>query len=558
MAEYVAYGLGGSRYTFPTPTPLVSLGVDTVYIGGVADHYSEEIGVVGTLTGENLSGIHLQKMQMISGLLSEYQTLYISNQESTDGVDPETAEKVKIYTCSTPSAISFGASDLTTTLPYSVTFNTFSSASFSEFFGVAEPTDNWTFTEQDGRVTEVQHSVSARGVKVNSQAPLQNARDFVTGRATGCLDISLFQTGQSDKNGSLRAFLVSRNEDIDKTKNRYSLQETFQYSTSQSLYLTGITSSGILSCDTKISYEKDQGLNIQVEANVKGGIVTGAAVGLIDTGLFTPDQATQVAINAVKNSTSSFESGCYTFVDRGPKTISYDVDTGSNSVSFKYSFADPDNLEQQGNVMHKRSSSVDASKDDSKIRVSVNGELNYNGPFDVLGTGDPATGERFKQVNARFSGVAANSGFLNLAIEALDVFTGDATGYHISGNFLNPEPLDKTINKIPAESKITYAVSFDNRVDLSSGTLSGLKVSIKDKKPLEISGIVPSLVGFAKQKIYNRRAGEINVSATCEADTGSLQNLIDVASGHITGIFPFAESSSLNEQTISYNMSRYY
>jgi hypothetical protein len=175
-----------------------------------------------------------------------------------------------------------------------------------------------------------------------------------------------------------------------------------------------------------------------------------------------------------------------------------------------------------------------------------------------LGTGDPATGERFKEVNARFSGVAANSGFLNLAIEALDVFTGDATGYHISGNFLNPEPLDKTINKIPAESKITYAVSFDNRVDLSSGTLSGLKVSIKDKKPLEISGIVPSLVGFAKQKIYNRRAGEINVSATCEADTGSLQNLIDVASGHITGIFPFAESSSLNEQTISYNMSRYY
>ena len=80
MAEYVAYGLGGSRYTFPTPTPLVSLGVDTVYIGGVADHYSEEIGVVGTLTGENLSGINLQKMQMISGLLSEYQTLYISNQ----------------------------------------------------------------------------------------------------------------------------------------------------------------------------------------------------------------------------------------------------------------------------------------------------------------------------------------------------------------------------------------------------------------------------------------------------------------------------------------------
>ena len=42
-----------------------------------------------------------------------------------------------------------------------------------------------------------------------------------------------------------------------------------------------------------------------------------------------------------------------------------------------------------------------------------------------MGTGDPATGERFKQVDSQYSGVLANSGFLNLAIEALQDFTGD-------------------------------------------------------------------------------------------------------------------------------------
>ena len=175
-----------------------------------------------------------------------------------------------------------------------------------------------------------------------------------------------------------------------------------------------------------------------------------------------------------------------------------------------------------------------------------------------MGTGDPATGERFKQVDSQYSGVLANSGFLNLAIEALQDFTGDATGYHISGDFLNPTPTSRQITKNPLQSLISYALEFDNRIDLSSGQLSGLQISITDKRPIELSGIVPSLGGFAKQKLMNRRAGEYSVSASCEASTGDLQKLIEISSGYASGVFSFAESSSLNDQTISYNMSRYY
>ena len=101
-------------------------------------------------------------------------------------------------------------------------------------------------------------------------------------------------------------------------------------------------------------------------------------------------------------------------------------------------------------------------------------------------------------------------------------------------------------------------MGFDNSIDISSGSLSGLRVSITDKKPLEVSGIVPSLGGFAKQKIKERSAGEYQVSASCENETGDMQTLIDVVSGHLTGIYTFSESSSVNDQTISYNTSRYY
>jgi hypothetical protein len=183
----------------------------------------------------------------------------------------------------------------------------------------------------------------------------------------------------------------------------------------------------------------------------------------------------------------------------------------------------------------------------------------YNGIFDIVGTGDPAIGERFQEVDGVFSGIATGSGFINFAIEGLQDFRGGAgTGYHISGNFINPEPLARNITKDPYSSTIGYGVEFDNRIDLASGTLSGLKVSITDKKPIELSGIVPSLVGFSKQKLINRTAGEYNISATCEAGTGELQHLIDVCSGYVTGVYAFGESSSVNAATLSYNMGRYY
>jgi len=539
MAETVTYG----SYSFPYPTPLVGYGVEPVYIQGAVDHTKNSIEIVGNLTGSNLSGLHLQKMQMISGMLSEFQTITISNNDSN-----------KQFASAKPISISFDSSDLTTVLPYSVSFESYSEETFSQFFGIENPKDEWDFSEQNGRITEVSHSVSAKGIKVDSSDPLVNARHFVTGRTTGCRDLSLFQTGANNN-----AFLFSRTENIDKSSNEYAIDEVYKYSTSEDLTTTGVSKSGILNCSTKISFDKQDGLNVTVNGSVQGSFDSPQfGTGLLDTGIFDSSQATQVAVNAVASSLSNYETGSYTFINNGPSTVSYDLDTGSNVVNFTYTFSDPENLDRSGNILHTRSATVSASKDESVVRVSINGEFKYKGPFDIIGTGDPATGERFKQVDAQYSGVIANSGFLNLAIEALQDFTGDATGYNISGDFLNPNPNSRQITKSPQESSISYSLEFDNRIDLSSGQLSGLQISITDKKPIELSGIVPSLGGFAKQKLVNRRAGEYAVAASCEASTGDLQKLIEISSGYASGVFSFNESSSLNDQTISYNMSRYY
>lgn len=539
MAESVTYG----SYSFPYPTPFVGESIEPIYIEGQVDHTKHNIEIVGNLTGANLSGLHLQKMQMISGMLSEFQNLTVTN---------DTADKT--FTSAKPESISFDSSDLTTILPYSVSFSSYSQESFSQFFGIINPEDKWTYSEQDGRITEVNHSVSAKGVKVDSTDPLVNARDFVTGRTTGCRDLSLFQTGADTS-----AFLISRTEDINKSADTYAITEVFRYNTTEDLTITGLAKTGVFTSSTSITFDKDAGLNVNVNASVQGPFDSNKdGNGLINTGSFTSVQATQIAVNAIASSLSDYESGYYTFVNRGPSSVDYQIDTGQNKIDFSFVFSDSDNVDQTGDVLHSKTSTVSASKDQSTVKVSIQGDFVYNSPFDILGTGDPATGERFKKVDEAYSGVLINSGFLNLAVEALQDFTGDATGYHISGDFINPEPLERQITKDPQESKISYSFAFDNRADLASGTLSGLQVNITDKKPIELSGIVPSLGGFAKQKLINRRAGEYSVSASCEASTGDLAKLIDIVSGYSTGVYSISETSSLNQDTISYNMSKYY
>ena len=536
MPELVSYG----SYAFPTPIPLVGEGGDMVFVAGNLDHFLNKIDIVGTITGANLSGIYLQKMQMISGMLPEFKTLWISNDSIT-----------KQFVNSKPVSINFSQSDLTTVLPYSVSFESYGSGIFSKFFGITNPQDTWDFNEQDGRITKATHTVSADGVTGDGISALVNARNFVTGRTTGFANLSLFQTGINTG-----AFLTSRTEDINKAKNTYSLTEVYDYTTSD----RPINSSGVVQTSTSISYSSDSPLSVQVQGSVYGSIDANlpSKGGLVGTGSFTASQAEEVAVNAVASSLSDYESGAYTFISRGPTTYDYTINSGENKVDFSFSFNDPDNIDQSGNILHTKTATIEASKDNAVIGVGVGGSLKYNSTSSILGTGDPIDSARFKEVDAAFSGVKANSGFLNLAIEALQDFREDATGYHISGNYINPIPLSRSITKTPSESTISYNLKFDNRIDLASGLLTGLKVNIKDKKPIELSGIVPSIVGYADQKISNRTIGRYSISASCEATTGEFETLEKVISGYITGIYDISKSDSVNEQTISFNLSRYY
>tara|TARA_R100000081_G_C4819297_1_gene178085 strand:+ start:1009 stop:2622 length:1614 start_codon:yes stop_codon:yes gene_type:complete len=532
----ITYG----SYTFPTPSPLVAETSNPIVISGQSDFFLDEVNLVGTLTGANLSGLHVRKMQMVSGLLSEFQTLTVTGDN-----------KGKFYSGAKPTSISFSESDLTTILPYSVTFEAYSSGAFSNFFGVVDPQDNWTFSEQDGRISNVSHVVSARGLNLgNSVSALTNAKNFVSGRITGSnggyRDISLFQTGT-------KAFLRSRTETIDNKASSYSVTEEYNCSTSDNRINNN--PSGILESNAEISLDSQGKVSVSINGSLKGSIDANSTGALLTTGNFTPTQAQELAVNAVASSLSDFESGAYTFSNVGPSSYEYQLNTGSNTLNFTFTFSDSSNTEQSGNILHTKSASVSCSKDDANTKVSINGDLKYHSNSAVINsTGDPTSSQQWLELRREFSGI----NFFNLAVEALQDFTGNATGYQISGLNLNQTPIESGVNKNPFEGTISYNVSFDNKLDLSNGDLTGLRVSITDTRPIQVSGIKPSIAGFATQNVKERQMGLYAVSATCEGDTGTLPTLANNVNKYITGVFDQAKSESVGENTISFNLSRYY
>jgi len=515
-----------SGYSFPEPLPFLAESSTPIYASGVYDHSTLDVKLVGFLTGGNLSGLHLQKQQMISGLLNEYGDLSI--QISGDS---------KTYSKALPISIDFSDSDLTTVLPYSVSFLVFTGESFSQFFGISSPKNEWSFSEQENQIVQATHTISAQGEKINNQDPLQNAIDFVTG-LTGFSNIAPILTGSN-------AFLKSRNESINRQNANYSITEVYHFDGSDRQE----TESGIVTYQTTVNFNKDGGFS----AGINGSIYGAFDGDLVNTGLFTPQNATDALINDVAASMSSYDSGAFSFVRSGPSTYSYNINTGTNTIDFTFTYMDIDNIDQIGNIGHKYKSSVQASKDNANFTISAEGELFFNGIDSVVNTGLYENSARFQEIDSVYSGIDP----YNVAYQGWLDFQSGQSDFTGSNAYLNNTVKSRSVDKDPVGNRITYNYQYDTSINLDTG-LENLKISITDKIPLQLSNVVPTLGGFASQTVSDRTLGEYSIAATADEASGKLEDLKSAVSGYISGDIDKSDSHSIGVNNISYNLSRFY
>jgi hypothetical protein len=294
-----------------------------------------------------------------------------------------------------------------------------------------------------------------------------------------------------------------------------------------------------------------------VQGSVQGSIDsnTGSQVGLLTTGNFTPAQATDVAINALVNSYSDYETGVYEFVSDGPSSFNYDLETGANLLNFSFNFSNPENVDLiNGNVVHKHNVSIGLTKDSSLANVSVNGSLAYQGISIISDTGVYEEGPVFLAVTGAFDTIDPYS----IAKSALEDFVDIATGYKFNSSYLDSTPTDFSITKDPIEKTLNYSYNYSNNVDLSQGQLNNLSLSIKDTVPIQLNSVQETISGVQANLVTSRKLGQYSVSSSCNNQGNDLSTLKNLVSGYCSGLDIISESFSTGQDSISYNLSKYY
>lgn len=517
----ITYG----SYSFPTPHPFVSLDDSPVYINGTLDHINKKISLIGRFTGSSLEALNLEKRKLISGLSTGYLTLSIDSDQ---------------FQYCKPTTISFQDSNLSSVLPYSIEMEAFESKAFSKYFGVSDPVDSWSYQEQNNRIVNATHTISAIGKKVDANSPLQNARNFVTGNLNGFKQFSTFFTGQS-------GFLRSTTEEIDEFKGSYSVTQNYVFSDSR----TPITNSGIVTAKTQISYSKGQPIQVTVNGNILGSI-DGP---LVNESMITAAQAKDLAIQSMTKSKSNFETGLYSILNKDPISQSFAHNETSNTIDFSFTFANADDYRPNGPT-NNYTVNVTAAKDTNNITVAVNGSITYIGSDNLYTGGAVESSPRFLAINSYFSGL----NIFDFARQGYSDFLLMNTGYE-TGTYLNKDEVEQQVSKNPYDCMIEYNYVYTNRTQLSENLIN-CELNISDNKPIKLEVVKNGINGYPYQTIADKTLGEMSVEATSLNTSGFLQELSGVADSLFAQkgscVIKKSESFGIATDSISYSIAKYY
>ncbi len=485
---------------FPDPQPIVAIGDSPALLDGKVDYSALSIDVIGRITGDGLTKLETEKKYLVTGLSNSFKTLEIGSGS---------------YEFAQPTNLVFQDSNLSTVLPYSVTFlvkeDLPNNGDTTLYTGLADLRDSWSFEEQENSIVEATHTVSAKGLKVSSIDPLYAARHFVTGRINNHLgdtnnakfvNFSAFLTGQS-------GFLIARDEEVNRMNSVYSIKDTYRYSLSEE----DPSPSGVLSTNTRIAWTKDGGLNVILDGSLQGGLV---AYGhpIVSTGSFTTDDAKYFAQKAVERSKSDFEEDSYGAVLQKPRSFNYDVDTGANRLGFSFDFADPSDP-RTSEVKHSFTTTVNATKDSNVVSVDVAGNLIYEGTEKLFDNSAPEASARFEAVSGEFDKID----FFGLAVAGYEQFTDNIQSYAVDQS-INLSPRNFNVTKNPFNSEISYNYVFDNNIDLSTGALDNPTFTINKNYSIQVHSAQPTIGNSFVVQTGHNTIPSLSLSANANVKTG--------------------------------------
>jgi hypothetical protein len=123
-------------------------------------------------------------------------------------------------------SINFEESNWYGILPFSIQIKVYESGLFSNYYGIVEPEEDFSFSEENS-VLNLNHRISAKGIQTSGKNSIQNAKNWVLSR-TG--EINKVRT-LLVKNNSNSFLLTSTNETIDRFNGTYSIENIYSKQT---------------------------------------------------------------------------------------------------------------------------------------------------------------------------------------------------------------------------------------------------------------------------------------------------------------------------------------
>lgn len=209
------------------PTPLVAQRNSFIKYGeqwGEVTHLS----LNGTLTGQCASGnsnffntLIANQQQLVQNFSKDYQNLQIIQDGQTLVTKPYCIIK----------GINFSESTYASIIPFQIDIDCYESGFFSGYFGVLEPKNEFTFTQNQDQSITIQHSLSCQGFNTdsNNSNALQNAKNYlsaISGFNNQILPYFI-KLGTGQYATDMSACLIEQKEDIDRVKGSYAINETY-------------------------------------------------------------------------------------------------------------------------------------------------------------------------------------------------------------------------------------------------------------------------------------------------------------------------------------------
>ena len=247
------------------PTPFVTFSQEFTDFGTKWNQVST-ITLEGQLTGKYLGTYSYQYLneslkKLLSGFNQNYKSLVILS-----GNAPIFSGNPVII-----NSINIDESPWYGILPFNIDITYYNSGLFSDYYGITEPEENISYSEENGDIVSLNHSISAKGIQTLDANAIENAKNWVTSRTGNFNKITPILI----KNNSSKNFIpIKINETIDRFNGVYSWQGEYR----KNINIES-PSNAFLNYTVDISSGYEDGfINGSIQGTLNGNNITGLRI----------------------------------------------------------------------------------------------------------------------------------------------------------------------------------------------------------------------------------------------------------------------------------------